>query len=172
MAEESLKLHHYFSDLFLTAQCFENDCRKSKKRADYCCSRKFNHVCCQFQTYHHSSKQARDSETYAFPATYISCLTLFTPSFPLSQTTLTTTQGPSTLERPGHHSTLGQLGCTRQLLTQLTSTSPHIPTSLTLLLPFRLALPEVPNLAMTYFFHNFLGGILLQRNLFLGNVGN
>jgi hypothetical protein len=43
-----------FSDIFLSAHCFTSDCRRSPKRAEFCCIRNFNKECCLLATTYHS----------------------------------------------------------------------------------------------------------------------
>ena len=36
----------FFSDVFLSMHCFIDRCRRSQKRAEFCCNRNYNQGCC------------------------------------------------------------------------------------------------------------------------------
>ena len=35
-------------DAFLSANCFVKQCRKNRRRAEFCCVRNFNQACCDY----------------------------------------------------------------------------------------------------------------------------
>ena len=43
-----LSSRYYFSDAFLSANCFVKQCRRNRKRAEFCCVRNFNQACCDY----------------------------------------------------------------------------------------------------------------------------